>query len=155
MWKEPQEIEWYNFFMSEDQWLFSQKFLQFLVRFSVKNFVREILRAFHKRIRSLFNLKISLTRNSSLATVSNGLILRWKLSQLKMNPGFHSQKTYYIPQFINIEWNQCDARVLENWRHNHYMCAKIGQSKFLRQTSIVRFYPSLRIFFSIILAKFR
>ena len=96
-----------------DQWPFSQKFLQFLVRFSVKNFVREILRAFHKRIRSLFNLKISLTRNSSLATVSNGLILRWKLSQLKMNPGFHSQKTYYIPQFNNIEWNQCDARVLE------------------------------------------
>ena len=94
-------------------WPFSQKFLHFLVRFSVKNFVREILRAFHKRIRSLFNLKISLTRNSSLATVSNGLILRWKLSQLKMNPGFHSQKTYYIPQFINIEWNQCDARVLE------------------------------------------
>ena len=97
----------------EDLWPFSQKFLHFLVRFSVKNFVREILRAFHKRIRSLFNLKISLTRNSSLATVSNGLILRWKLSQLKMNPGFHSQKTYYIPQFINIEWNQCDARVLE------------------------------------------
>ena len=59
-----------------DQWPFSQKFLLFLVRFSVKNFVREILRAFHKRIRSLFNLKISLTRNSSLATVSNGLIFR-------------------------------------------------------------------------------
>ena len=56
------------------QWTFSQKFLQFLVRFSVKNFVREILRAFHKRIRSLFNHKTSLTRNSSLATVSNGLI---------------------------------------------------------------------------------
>ena len=51
------------------QWPFSQKFLQFLVRFSVKNFVREILPAFHKRIRSLFNLKISLTRNSSLAKV--------------------------------------------------------------------------------------
>ena len=141
--------------MNKHQWPFSQKFLQFLVRFSVMNFVREILRAFHKRIRSLFNLKISLTRNSSLATVSNGLIFRWKLSQLKMNRGFHSQKAYYRPQFINIEWNQCDARVLENWRHNHYMCAKIGQSKFLRQTSIVRFYPSLRIFFSIILAKFR
>ena len=103
-------------------WPFSQKFLQFLVRFSVKNFVREILRAFHKRIRSLFNLKILLTRNSSLATVSNGLIFRWKLSQLKMNRGFYSQKTYYRPQFIEIEWNQCVSRVLENWRHNHYMC---------------------------------
>ena len=57
---------------------------------------------------------------------------------------------------------QCDARVLENERHNHYMCAKIGQSKFLRQTSIVRFYTRLRkIFFdntckiSIILRKYR
>ena len=136
-------------------WPFSQKFLQFLLRFSVKNFVREILRAFHKRIRSLFNLKISLTRNYSLATVSNGLIIRWKLSQLKMNRGFHSQKTNYRSQFINIEWNQCVARVLKNWRHNHYMCAKIGQSKFLRQTSIVRFYPSLRKKNSIIRAKFR
>ena len=48
-------------------WPFSPKFLPFLVRFSVKNFVREILRAFHKRFRSLFNLKISLTRKSSLA----------------------------------------------------------------------------------------
>ena len=56
------------------QWPFSQKFLQFLVRFSVKNFVREILRAFHQPIRSLSNNKISLTRNSSLATFSNGLI---------------------------------------------------------------------------------
>ena len=127
-------------------------------QFSVKNFVREILRAFHKRIHSLFNLKISLTRNSSLATVSNGLIFRWKFSQLN----FHSQKAHYRPQFINIEWNQCDARVLENWRHNHYMCAKIGQSKFLRQTSIIRFYPSLRNFFfdnsckiSIIIRKYR
>ena len=35
-------------------WPFSQKFLQFLVSFSVKNFVREILRAFHKRIRGDF-----------------------------------------------------------------------------------------------------
>ena len=58
----------------DGQWPFSQKFLQFLVRFSVKNFVREILRAFNKRIRSLFNLKISLTRNSSIATISKGLI---------------------------------------------------------------------------------
>ena len=90
-------------------WPFSQKFLQFLERFSVKNFVREILRAFHKRIRSLFNLKNSLTRNFSLATVSNGLIFRWKLSQLKMNRGFRSQKAYYRPQFINIEWNQCEC----------------------------------------------
>ena len=60
-----------------------------------------------------------------------------------MNGGFCSQKA----QIIDIEWNQCDARELENWRHNHYMCAKKGQSKFLGQTSIVRFYPSL-IFFS-------
>ena len=42
----------------------------------------------------------------------------------------------------------CNARVLENWRHNHYMCSKIGQSKFLRQISIVKFYPSFRFFFS-------
>ena len=35
------------------QWPFSQKFLQFIVRFSVKNFVREILRAFHIPIRTM------------------------------------------------------------------------------------------------------
>ena len=43
-----------------NQWPFSQKFLQFLVRFSVKNFVREILRAFHERIRSLLILRFHL-----------------------------------------------------------------------------------------------
>ena len=90
--KDCVEVRYHNTLTYEDdlkdQWPFSQKFLQFLVRFSVKNFVREILRAFHKRIRSLFNLQISLPRNSSLATVSNGLIfsvenyLNWKWAEV-------------------------------------------------------------------------
>ena len=79
-------------------WPFSQKFLGFFVRFQLKNFLREILRAFHKRIRSMSNLKISLTRNSTLATVSNGLIFLYK----SMNRGFHNREAYYRPQVINI-----------------------------------------------------
>ena len=45
-----------------------------------------------------------------------------------MNRGFYSLEIYYRPHIINIEWNQCDATVLKNWRHNDYMCAKKGQS---------------------------
>ena len=124
------------------QWPLSQKLLRFFVRFLLKNFVREILRAFHERIRSMFNRKISLTRTSSLATVSNGLLafknhLNWK------EPRFSQSEPIKQTTHHQYQWNQCDARVLENWHHNHYMCAKIGQSKFLRQIAIVRFYPSL------------
>ena len=80
-------LHWTRSVMGSYQWPFSQKFLQFLVRFLVKNFVREILRAFHKRVRSLFNLKISLTRNSSLATAQTALFsvenyLNWKWTEV-------------------------------------------------------------------------
>ena len=52
-----------------------------------KNFVREIIRAFQKRICAMLNLKISLTRNVSLTTVSNDLIFLLKLFKLKISRG--------------------------------------------------------------------
>ena len=48
------------------------------------------------------NLKFSLTRNSTLATVSNGLNFLYKSSKLKINRGFLIRKAYYRPQIINI-----------------------------------------------------
>ena len=125
---------------------FSQKFLQFLVRFSVKNFVREILRAFHKRIRSLFNLKISLMRNSSLATVSNGVNFLWKLSQLKMNRGFQSESIIQtsVHQYrVKSLW--CKS-VWKQTSQSLHVC-KNRSVQILRQTSIVRFYQSLKFLF--------
>ena len=50
------------------------------------------LTCLHKRIRSMSNLKISLTRNSTLATVSNGLIFLDKIIYIENEPRFsHSE----------------------------------------------------------------
>ena len=58
-------------------------------------------------IRRMSDPKILLTRNSTLATISNGLIFLYKSSKLKIIWGFHMQKEYYRQQIININEIEC------------------------------------------------
>ena len=120
-----------------DQGPFSQKFLtRFLTyEFRTRNLMclSQTYYAYHVQSWDFTS------RNSSLVTVSNGLIFREKSFKLKIS--FHSREINYRSQVTNFVWNS----VLENWRHNHYMWAKIGQSYFLRQT--FKILAKLNVFF--------
>ena len=132
-------------------WPFSQKFLQFLVSFSVKNFVREILRAFHKRIRSDFTYEKLFPSNGL-----KRLFLPLKNISIQNESRFSKEKAYYRPQFINIEWNQlmwCKSA----WKltsQSLHVCK--NRSILILTTNIhLLILSELKNFFSIILAKFR
>ena len=123
-----------------DQWPFSQKFLRFLTRFLTYEFRTRNLMCLSQTYYAYHVQSWDFTSSySSLVTVSNGLIFREKSFKLKIS--FHSREIYYRSQVTNIVWNS----VLENWRHNHYMWAKIGQSYFLRQT--FKILANLNVFF--------
>ena len=97
--------------------------------FNSPNFTCYITQEYRTRIHKVkFHLRETLPlQRSQMALISFTNHLNWKWIDVFWFEK-HIQTTDHLYQ-----QNQCDARVLENWQHNHYMCAKIGQSKFHRK----------------------